>query len=119
MINLLSFYGRVNRSQYWVRILLLIVVMFVLGGLFSVVSVQAGPYLTEDTQLFLQFFCLLLLLVVPYAMIANLVKRLHDYGTTGWWSLLVLVPLVDVIFLIGVGVVEGEAGSNAFGPEPA
>jgi uncharacterized membrane protein YhaH (DUF805 family) len=83
-----------------------------------VVSVQAGPYLTENTQLFLQFFCLLLLVLVVNAMIANLVKRLHDYGTTGWWSLLFLVPLVGLIFLIGIGVVEGEAGSNAYGPAP-
>jgi uncharacterized membrane protein YhaH (DUF805 family) len=62
-------------------------------------------------------------------------KRLHDRGRSGWWAALVLFALVAVwptphgigafLFVlillwaaIELGVMQGEAGANRFGPSP-
>ncbi|MBV7329929.1 DUF805 domain-containing protein [Chloroflexi bacterium TSY] len=47
-------------------------------------------------------------------------KRWHDRDKSGWWSLIVLIPIIGVIWmLIEVGFLEGTNGPNRFGPEPA
>jgi hypothetical protein len=37
--------------------------------------------------------------------------RIHDTDRSGWW---IIVPIVNLIFLIG----EGTKGDNKFGPDP-
>ena len=62
-------------------------------------------------------------------------KRLHDRGRSGWWAALVLFAFAaewsrpygvsSVVFIailawaaIELGVMQGEAGANRFGPSP-
>jgi uncharacterized membrane protein YhaH (DUF805 family) len=70
-----------------------------------------------------------------YSGACVLSKRLHDRGRSGWWAALVLFALVAVwptphgfgvlIFTliliwaaVELGVMQGEAGQNRFGPSP-
>lgn len=46
------------------------------------------------------------------------VKRLHDRGISGWWSLLNLIPYIGGCFILYLIFVPGDVGSNAFGPPP-
>jgi uncharacterized membrane protein YhaH (DUF805 family) len=46
------------------------------------------------------------------------VKRLHDTGAGGWWSLLSLVPYVGNFFILYLCFAPGDAESNKFGPPP-
>ncbi|MFO1257433.1 MAG: DUF805 domain-containing protein [Gammaproteobacteria bacterium] len=48
------------------------------------------------------FLCLLgfVLLTTGLALFALLIKRLHDLGYSGWWSLLIGVPIVNFVFLL-------------------
>jgi len=55
-------------------------------------------------------------LLWPYA--ALLVKRGHDWDKKGWWALIFIIPLVNIIWLIVLGVVKGTDGENRFGPNP-
>jgi uncharacterized membrane protein YhaH (DUF805 family) len=60
-----------------------------------------------------------ILLVLAYISICMIIKRLHDLGLRGWWSLLLLVPLLNLLFLLYVFVWPGK-GDNSFGaPRPA
>ena len=64
----------------------------------------------------------------PVGMIASLVlflpsialgvRRLHDIGRTGWWMLLVFIPLIGWLILIVFYCTKSKAEPNKWGPEP-
>lgn len=45
------------------------------------------------------------------------IRRLHDISKSGWWSLLMLVPLVNIIFFFYL-VFTDSTGKNKFGAVP-
>ena len=45
-------------------------------------------------------------------------RRLQDMGRSGWWLILVAVPLINVLFLLLLLVIPGIAGENRYGPDP-
>src|SRR5262245_12554118 len=47
------------------------------------------------------------------------IKRWHDRDKSGWWMLIVLLPIVGAIwFLIELGFLAGTPGANRFGRPP-
>jgi formylglycine-generating enzyme required for sulfatase activity len=46
------------------------------------------------------------------------VRRLHDTGRSGWWVLIVFVPLVGLIAFFVLLALDGQVGTNAYGPDP-
>lgn len=44
------------------------------------------------------------------------VRRLHDSGLSGWYSLLGLVPIVGALVLIALMLRSSEYGTNDWGP---
>ncbi|HTS52372.1 MAG TPA: DUF805 domain-containing protein, partial [Burkholderiales bacterium] len=40
------------------------------------------------------------------------IQRCHDFNTSGWVSLLILIPLVNLLFWL----IPGTPGANRFGP---
>jgi uncharacterized membrane protein YhaH (DUF805 family) len=59
-------------------------------------------------------------LVFFYPTYAIYTKRWHDRGKSGWWSLIVLVPIIGPLWMfIECGFLGGEDGSNTYGPNPA
>ncbi len=46
------------------------------------------------------------------------VRRLHDLDRSGWWLLLVFIPLIGAIVLLIWYCAKGTAGPNRFGPDP-
>ena len=58
-------------------------------------------------------------LAVLCPSIAVGIRRLHDIGRSGWWLLIVLIPLVGWIVLIVWAATESDAGANQYGPGPA
>jgi uncharacterized membrane protein YhaH (DUF805 family) len=44
-----------------------------------------------------------------------IVRRFHDLGKSGWYTLLYLVPVVNIITLIYLLGAKGEEGSNKYG----
>jgi uncharacterized membrane protein YhaH (DUF805 family) len=122
MTNLLfSFQGRVNRAKFWLvalGILVIEVIFFAaLGGpavlsndpeqAFAAIGPVAGVVL------------FVLLVVVTWISLAVAVKRFHDRNKTGWWVLIVLVPVIGGLwYLIECGFLQGTAGTNNYGPDP-
>ena len=45
-------------------------------------------------------------------------RRLHDLGFSGWWWLLMLIPLANLVFLLYLLFAPGKIGANAYGPPP-
>ena len=47
-----------------------------------------------------------------------LVRRLHDVGKSGWFFLIVLIPLIGAIWLLVLLFKDSEQGENKWGPNP-
>lgn len=120
--NYANFSGRARRREYnWFQLttcsVLCVLVLAFLFGLLSTLSVEGltGPVIFVTLLGFLLMGFSLLIAVPSWAV---LVRRLHDIGLSGWWSLLVFVPGCGVLFLVVVGLVDGMAGPNKFGENP-
>lgn len=54
-----------------------------------------------------------LLLMIP--AIAVSIRRLHDIGKSGWWLLLIFLPLIGAIVLLVFFVLESQQDENEWG----
>ena len=125
-MSLLEWYvsrGRINRSTWWLRYALPIVLLSLLGtaadlafGYTTVpdlVATDASFTTAYDTGPFATVVALLTF--VP--SISSNVTRLHDRGHSAWWLLLAFVPLVGVVvLLVMIGFLRGNDGPNRYGP---
>lgn len=98
-----EFSGRATRTQYWMFILFFMIIYFVL----ALIDVLVGTMVLA--------FIFNIAAFLPSIAIAA--RRLHDTGRTGWWQLLVLIPLIGAIVLI-VFFVQDSAEDNEYGPNP-
>lgn len=47
------------------------------------------------------------------------IKRLHDIDRSGWWVLILYIPIYGIIwFIVEVWLEPGTDGPNRFGEEP-
>lgn len=102
------FGGRASRAEYWyffLAVLLLNVVLTLLALVFS--ESVVGDLIEVLSSVFL------LLVLVPSISIG--VRRLHDVSKSGWWYLLILVPLIGPLVLLYWAIQAGDAGGNAYG----
>src|SRR5256885_3665203 len=89
--NYVNFSGRAVRSEYWYWTLFSIV-----GGIVASVIdmvVFGGGAMSGGIGIIAAVFNLAILL----PSIAIGVRRLHDLDRSGWWLLLLFIPLVGVI----------------------
>jgi uncharacterized membrane protein YhaH (DUF805 family) len=56
-------------------------------------------------------------LVSLVIVVLFMIRRLHDIDASGWYALLVLVPLVNVLLILFLLLKSGTQGTNRFGPE--
>lgn len=97
-----NFNDRATRKEYWMFILFYI---FIYIGLGLVDSLLGMSLLTSIFSL---------VLFIPSLSFAA--RRLHDTGRSGWWQLLVLLPLIGAIVLLVFLVLDSEPGDNEYGP---
>ena len=106
-------YGsRSRRSEYWFWALFVflcsLVVMVIAMGINKLTGSDYGNILAYifDAVVFFVFS-------LPLA-----VRRLHDTGRSGWFMLLILIPLVGAIILIIFFVTDSVREQNQWGPSP-
>ena len=107
-----TFSGRARRMEYWLFVLFYVVA----GMVATVVEVTLGLTLNGENALGLVSTIWCLALFLPSLTVS--VRRLHDTDRSGWWVLLMLVPVVGTIVLIVFFCLRGDAGRNRFGPDP-
>ena len=123
-----SFEGRINRKPFWLSVLALVIVewilMLVLGvalGTSMMGSIDPNMAPEEAAAMATKGMIPILIvgLVFLYPALAIYAKRWHDRGKSGWWTLIILVPLIGSIwFLVECGFLRGTEGSNQFGNDP-
>jgi uncharacterized membrane protein YhaH (DUF805 family) len=121
-----SFEGRSARKKFWLSILVMIIISWVLQLIAFAVfggSMMPDPNATPEAQMaamnamWLPMGIVILLTLWP--ALAIYTKRWHDRGKSGWWSLILFVPLIGSIWLlVELGFLRGTEGPNKYGPDP-
>lgn len=104
-----TFGGRAHRTEFWFFTLWSLVVSLVL----LVIELALGlgnEYFGPLTSLYS------VAVFVPSLAVGA--RRLHDIGRSGWWQLLMLIPILGAIVLIVWWARKGEPQRNAHGPDP-
>lgn len=105
------FEGRAQRAEYWYFVLFYIIVYTVLGFLDGSLT-RAG----DEPQWGLLTGVFALGTLLPSLAVS--VRRLHDTNRSGWWLLLMFVPLVGQLVVLVFMILDGTHGDNRFGPDP-
>ena len=97
--------GRIGRLRYIAYGVLMYAALFLASGILVTVLSAVSPTLAG------------LVALLPWLAIIVLgfmltIQRCHDFDTTGWLSILSLVPLVNLIFWF----IPGTDGPNRYGP---
>jgi uncharacterized membrane protein YhaH (DUF805 family) len=100
-----DFSGRARRREYWMFVLVNLVISCVLAGL---------GYVSNAFNVLSYIYALAVL--VPSFAVGW--RRLHDTGRSGWWMLIGLIPLVGAIILIVFFLQDSAPGDNQYGPNP-
>jgi len=109
---LFSPHGRIPRSTFWLRFYLPVMALAIVA---AVLDVSLG---TLDEESGFGLFAGLFTFLVIYPSIAVCIKRLHDRDRSGWFYLLLLVPLVNIWMGIELYFLRGTGGPNRYGPDP-
>jgi uncharacterized membrane protein YhaH (DUF805 family) len=113
MLQLFKFTGRLRRRAFFWRVPALYVLAFGCYGLPVLAEVQFN-----STAAYWQITSQLAVGVCLYLVLTQSVKRLHDIDLRGWWLLLALLPVANLIIGSGMQFVPGTLGPNRFGPDP-
>lgn len=109
----LSFSGRTNRKPYWLYYVLPVTVISLL---LIPVDMVLGTYSGDGNVGLLGSLFSLVCLWPTFAIGA---RRCHDRGRSGWFQLIILIPLIGAIWLlVELGFLRGTHGPNRFGPDP-
>ena len=106
-----TFSGRSRRKEYWYFFLFNLLISLFL----TFVDGLTGS-LDPDTGYGLLSGIYTLALLIPGIAVG--VRRLHDTDRSGWWLLIVLIPIIGVLVLLYFTVSKGNSGSNRYGSDP-
>jgi uncharacterized membrane protein YhaH (DUF805 family) len=100
--NYVNFQGRARRKEYWFFMLVNVVVYINTAWLDSLLGTVV-------------LFNGLFLLAVALPVLAVSIRRLHDIDKSGWWYLIVLVPIAGALLLLYWFSKAGDAQDNLYG----
>ena len=107
-----DFKGRAQRAEYWYFSLfyfLAYVVGFILDN-------ALGTHSRHKGGTGLMTFLVFVALCVPAVAVG--IRRLHDTGRSGWWTLINLLPFVGPFIFLYFTLKDSEPGDNRYGPNP-
>ena len=114
--NYADFQGRSSRSAYWWWTLFQMIASTAIALVFGYGAMTVDP----NTMAMAYEGGIVVNLWALANMLPNLaisVRRLHDIGRSGWWLLLMLIPLIGIIILIVWVCQKSDDGPNAHGAQ--
>jgi len=100
-----TFEGRASRKEYWMYILISLIVFIFLRYVVSIIDTHG-------------FLLIIYIVGIIIPTLAVKVRRLHDINVTGWNLLLVFIPFIGPFLLLINLITDGQEGTNRFGPNP-
>ncbi|MDO8674147.1 MAG: DUF805 domain-containing protein [Dehalococcoidia bacterium] len=93
-----DFSGRASRREFWMFLVINIVIAIVLQILANIAGVFNIIYIIFE-----------LAIIVPSISVG--VRRMHDTNRPGWW---IIIPIIDIVYAASAGT----KGANNYGAEP-
>ncbi|MGY4533566.1 uncharacterized membrane protein YhaH (DUF805 family)/DNA-directed RNA polymerase subunit M/transcription elongation factor TFIIS [Pseudomonas sp. TE3786] len=105
--------GRIGRVRYLGWLMGVWLLNALIGGaLGGVAAVMAQSELLHSAVTVISVVAWIALLVFFTA------KRLHDIGWSAWFDLILLVPGINLLFILLLLILPGTAGANRYGAQP-
>jgi uncharacterized membrane protein YhaH (DUF805 family) len=98
------FSGRATRKEFWLFYLFYLICVSAL----SFIDIYAGTLWLTILFVLISF--------IPFYAVAF--RRLHDTNRTGWWVLLLFIPIIGTIWIIVLWCFDSDPGDNRFGKNP-
>lgn len=92
--------------------LLLFIILYIMN--FNEISIEIAAKFPIYLMLFVTIFGLAFMVQSLRLKIA----RLHDMNLSGWFSVFVIIPIINIIFYIVIYTISGTKGINKFGEQP-
>ncbi len=105
------FSGRARRKEYWFFALFNLIITIIIAVIDNVIG-------TFDAQTGIGILGIIYALAVLLPAIAVTVRRFHDIGRSGWWLLIIFIPLIGAIVLLVFAVLDSKPDENQYGPNP-
>lgn len=102
--------GRCRRKTFWLFLLFSTLISLAC----SAADELFGLKIHADQGLLSLIYSLSVL--IPSVAVG--VRRLHDLDRSGWWLLIMLIPLLGTLLLLIYFCLRGTVGPNRFGPDP-
>ncbi len=112
--------GRIGRLQWWGAQLILfgiitVPILVLVGKLSGLSKLKMEQLVQENLGSGIVAFLLLYALCL-WINVATTVKRYHDRDKSGFWFLIVLVPVIGGLWqLVECGFLSGTTGGNSYG----
>ena len=98
----------------------LVLGVLMMGAVFGLMALGViavpEPEANEAVPVFMGIGLLIpqILFLVVYLLLA--IRRFHDINAAGWWSILLIVPLANLVAVLVLAFKRGDAMANRFGP---
>lgn len=120
--NYATFSGRAPRSEFWWWTLATILVGIAVALLDMMFFAEQVTVTTSPGQISAEYengpLSFLYLLAIFLPGLAVSVRRLHDLDKSGWWVVIILVPVPGLLYLLYLYVQPGDKTDNRFGSDP-
>lgn len=109
--EMFSFKGRIGRCRYLAYSIGMTLILMVVAG---IVGALAGSLIRNPVVIGVIWY-------VPgtVIMLTMAVRRLNDMHRAGWWSLLMLIPVVNLFAGLWLMFGPGDEQANEYGPAPS
>ncbi|MFP1633026.1 DUF805 domain-containing protein [Zhengella sp. ZM62] len=118
MLEFFSMSGRYGRTMFWLSMAISTGLSWLAGQQeFKKTTFENGFIVPDDGDP--RFWLSAVLVVLAFWISAvGCIKRLHDRGKTGWWYLLLFVPVIGPLWaLVALGLMPGTGrDDNGYGP---
>ena len=110
-----DFNGRARRKEYWMWTLHYTIII-----LFAMVLDNAFGLNFELMGQDLGYGWIYLIAGISHLIpgLAIVVRRLHDVGKSGWFYLIILIPLIGFIWILVLFCTDGVKEDNKWGSNP-
>ena len=102
-----GFAGRISVAEYWRQYAVPLVLIDLASGIID--AAASAGHVIDAVAAF----------ATLAGSLAGATKRLHDRDRSGWFQLVVLIPVVGWSWVIlEISCLPGTRGANRFGPDP-
>lgn len=108
LTNYANFNGRSSRSDYWYVVLANVIIGFVLGFIGGLIPILSGLTYLISVIYSLAVF-------IPSLAIA--IRRLHDVNKSGWFYLLMFIPMIGSIIILVFLCMDSVNENNQYGKQ--